>query len=70
MEQCSRCVDESKRRFGYIIRHIPKTGRAAKNKLCTKCDRQVHGAMSVADWSEVGKWCRARIRALVKMISG
>lgn len=64
MQQCPRCVEESKSKFSYLIRHIPKTGRAAKNGLCTKCDREINGPLTLPDWLNVGKWCRAFARAL------
>lgn len=63
-----KCPNCSKKRglgqYGFHWGNVPKTGRAAKNGLCVKCDREVNGSLTLPDWMSVGKWCRAFVRAM------
>ena len=49
---CKRCLEISKYTPGYHIQNVPTTGRASKNRLCCKHDRELYGKQGPEEQGE------------------
>lgn len=65
--KCTRCLELAKRKHFHQVRMVPLTGRAAKNGLCCKCDREVNGPQFDVEKGEKQKQIEARKQAYRKV---